>query len=73
MGRGIDLAKTLSSNPEGVQALDDMKDQLIIVLVKALGGRVTIPKLTLDNTQSDNLMMSYDPLFGTFEFEVRSE
>jgi len=68
MGRGIDLAKILSSNPEGVQALDDMKDQLLIVLVKALGSRVTIPKLTLDNTQSDSLMMSYDPLFGTFEF-----
>ena len=68
MGRGIDLAKILYSNPEGVQALDDMKDQLLIVLVKALGSRVTIPKLTLDNTQSDSLMMSYDPLFGTFEF-----
>lgn len=73
MGRGIDLAKTLSGNPEGAQALDDMKDQLLIVLIKKLGGHVVMPPSELDDTASDNLMLSFDPQNGEFHFEVRSE
>lgn len=73
MGRGIDLAKTLSSNPEGVKALDDLKEQLIIVLVKRLGGAVDVSLKEMDDTGSDNLMMGLTPESMTFHFEVRSE
>jgi hypothetical protein len=73
MGRGIDLAKTLSGNPEGVQALDDMKDQLIIVLLKKLGGWVELPVAELDDTGNDTMMMGFDPNTGVFRFEVRTE
>ncbi len=73
MGRGIDLAKTLSSNPEGVQALDDMKDQLIIVLVKQLGGVIEFPTVVMDDTDNDTLMMGFDPDTQMFHFEVRTE
>ena len=68
---GIDLAR--SSNPEHARAMDDMKDQLIIVLIKKLGGKVMLPVIEVDNTAGDLLYMSLDPTNQMFTFEVRKK
>ena len=73
MSRGIDLAKTLASTPEGAEAIENMKDQLIIVLLKRLGGQVDIPVSELDDTEGDNLLLGFIPDTKTFHFEVRTE
>ncbi len=48
MGKGIDAARSLG--PEFAQAIDDMKDQLLIVLFNRLGGNVSIPVSEVDAT-----------------------
>ena len=55
MGKGIDLAR--AEAPEHAKALDDMKDQLILVLIQRLGGDVTIPVEEIDNTGGVTLLM----------------
>jgi hypothetical protein len=49
MGRGTDLAR-LAGNREHAQLIDDMKDQLLIVLLNRLGGTVDVPVAELDAT-----------------------
>lgn len=66
MGKGIDLVRPHA--PEHAAALDDMKDQLLIVLIKRLGGKVTIPVAEIDGTGSDLLAFSVDPVARTFRF-----
>ena len=68
MGQGIKLAAQL--NPEHARAIDDMKDQLLIVLVKKLGGRVMLPVEEIDNTSQDTLTMMLDPNSRVFTFTV---
>jgi len=48
MGKGIDLAR--GDAPEHAAVLDDFKDQLLIALVKRLGGVVDIPVAEVDQT-----------------------
>ena len=67
MGKGIDLARP--GAPEHAEILDNFKDQLLIVLVKRLGGSITIPISEVDDTGSDILSMSLDTEDG-FYFEV---
>ena len=71
MGKGIDLAKTLS--PEHAQAIEDMKDQLIIVLVKRLGGVVIVPPEEIDGTGQDLLEMQFIQEEYYFRFNVRKK
>lgn len=53
MGSGIDAAK---NNPEFAQALDNMKDQLLLILVARLGGDVTIPVSEIDTFPVGKIM-----------------
>lgn len=53
MGKGIDLAREM--NPEHAGILDDLKDQLLIVLIKKFGGELTIPVSEIDDTANDTL------------------
>jgi hypothetical protein len=69
MGKGIDLARATA--PEHAAVLDDFKDQLLIVLIKALGGHVKIPVAQCDNTGQDILYMAV--VDRVFEFEVRKK
>ncbi len=69
MGQGIDLASAI--DPVFARALDDMKDQLILVLVNRLGGAVDIPVVEIDSTGSAVLMMGVDQPGRSFRFEVR--
>jgi len=67
MGSGVDMAR--DNAPEHAALIDDLKDQLLIVLIKRLGGSVTLPVAEVDDTGQDMLAMSVDPITG-FYFEV---
>jgi hypothetical protein len=66
MGIGVDLARP--ENPEHAKVIDDFKEQLLIVMVKRLGGKAEIPIEEVDDTGKDLLMMSVEN--GAFHFEV---
>jgi len=68
MGSGIKLARDLGA---GIHAdvLDDFKDQLLIVFLKRLGGRVSIPIAEVDDTSQDNL--SFSVRDGVFHFQTQ--
>lgn len=69
MGQGIDLAR--AEAPDHAEAIDNMKDQLLLVLIARLGGKVDIPVAEIDGTGDRMLMMS---LKGrTFHFELRKK
>lgn len=66
MGIGIDLAA--QENPEHAKVIDNFKDQLLLTMIKRLGGNVSIPISEVDDTAQDVLMMSVEN--GAFNFEV---
>jgi len=51
MGKGIDLIRDL--NPEHAAIMDDLKDQLLIVFLKRLGGEASISFTEIDDTGGD--------------------
>lgn len=55
MGTGIDMAR--ADAPEHAEVMDNMKDQLLLVLVKRLGGDITIPVSEIDDTGQDLMEM----------------
>lgn len=68
MGKGIDLARL--TNPEHVAAVENLKEQLLIVFLKRLGGKVTVPVAEVDDTGRDNLALRFDQETKVFEFEI---
>ncbi len=71
MGKGIELARIV--DPDAAKAIEDMKDQLILVLVARLGGAVDVPCAEIDGTGSSVLMMEIDPASRCFHFELRKK
>jgi hypothetical protein len=69
MGKGIDLAR--ENAPLHAAVLDDFKDQLLIVLLKRLGGQVSIPITEVDNTGSNTV--SFNIRDGAFNFSVEKK
>lgn len=69
MGQGTDYAR--KDAPFHTKVLDDLKDQLLIALIKRLGGTVDIPAEEIDDTGQDLLMMSLQG--RVFHFEVRKK
>lgn len=69
MGSGIDLARL--DAPEHAAVIDNMKDQLILVLIARLGGTLDIPVEEIDGTGDRLLMMSVKG--RTFHFELRKK
>jgi hypothetical protein len=67
MGKGIDLAR--EDAPLHAAVLDDFKDQLLIVFLKRLGGKVSIPVLEVDSTAGD--MLAFSVKDGVFNFETQ--
>lgn len=47
-----------------------MKDQLLIVLIKRLGGAIEVPVNEIDDTAQSVLSMSLTPETRTFKFSV---
>lgn len=66
MGKGIDKAR--DNNPLHAQVIDDFKDQLLIILVKRLGGKIIIPIKETDDTGNNNLLLAVRD--GNFILEV---
>lgn len=72
MGKGIDAAR--ASAPEHAALLDDFKDQLLIVLLKRLGGkagRVDIPVAEVDGT--GRYVVAFSVRDGVFHFHVQEK
>lgn len=69
MGKGIDLARPHA--PAHAQVLDDFKDQLLLVLLKRLGGKVSIPIAEVDDTGQD--LAAFKIVDRVFYFEVRKK
>jgi hypothetical protein len=57
-------------SPEHHAAIEAMKDQLLIVLIKRLGGSADIPVAEIDNTGGDLLSFRLDVATRMFHFEV---
>lgn len=71
MGLGVDLARSIS--PEHAAAIDSMKDQLLIVLIKRLGGTIEVPANEIDDTAQSVLSMSLNPATRVFKFSVEKK
>lgn len=69
MGKGIDAAR--ADAPLHAAVLDDFKDQLLIVLIKRLGGKVTLPVAEVDDTGGN--LLAFSVVDGAFHFEVRKK
>lgn len=67
MVRGIDIAR--GDAPIHAAGLDDFKDQLLIVFLKRLDGRIEIPVSEIDDTVQDLLALAVRD--GVFFFELR--
>ena len=70
MGKGIDLAR--EDSPEHAAVIDTFKEQLLIVFLKRLGGKVSIPLAEVDDTGQDTLALRIDD-DKTFHFETRKK
>lgn len=70
MGKGIDAARAAGA---GIHAdvLEDFKDQLLIVFLKRLGGKASIPLTEVDDTGRDLLAFNFAD--GVFNFETRKK
>jgi hypothetical protein len=68
MDKGIDLAREHA--PELAALMPLLKDQLLIVLVKRLGGSVTLPVAEVDDTGQDLLALEFDGDARAFTFTV---
>lgn len=71
MGQGIDLARDIA--PEHAAAIDNLKDQLLLVLVQRLGGNVTIPVMEIDDTGGLFMEMRLDQNKQEFQFVVKKK
>jgi hypothetical protein len=69
MGKGIDMARPHA--PLHAAVLDDFKDQLLIVLMKRLGRKVSIPLTEVDDTGGD--LLHFAIVDGVFHFELRKK
>lgn len=70
MGKATNLAREMGA---GIHAdvIDAFKEQLLIVFLKRLGGKVSIPLAEVDDTAQDNLSFSF--IDGVFHFENRKK
>lgn len=69
MGKGIDMAR--ADAPEHAQVMDDFKDQLLLVMVKRLGGKVSIPVEEADETGRYVLKMNIIDRIFNFTLEQK--
>jgi hypothetical protein len=68
MGKGIDAARL--NSPEHAALLDDLKDQLLIVFLKRLGGKLIVPVTEIDDTGNDLFAFRVDMDTRDFHFEL---
>jgi hypothetical protein len=68
MGKGIEAARIV--DPIGSALVDDLKDQLLIVFLKRLGGSIALPCAEVDDTAQDLFTVRVDLHTRTFHFEI---
>lgn len=68
MGKGTDAVRL--DSPEHAALIDDLKEQLLIVFLKRLGGRIDIAVEEIDDTGQDTFKLSLDPKTRIFHFEL---
>lgn len=68
MGVTIDLAK--QQNQELGVLLENMRDELLLVFVQRLGGKVVIPVSEVDKTKGVVMMMEVNTDERSFTFEI---
>ena len=66
MGKGIDDAR--EGAPEHAALLDDFKDDLLVALIRRMGGSVRIPVAEVDDVGGLGLAMAVRD--GVFIFEI---
>lgn len=74
MGQGTNGARAASPNNIHADLIDDLKDQLLIVLLKRLqdkDGKVSIPVAEVDDTGKDLVAFSIND--GVFNFQLRKK
>ena len=71
MGEGIDLAR--NDAPIHAAVLDNLKDQLLIVFLKRLGGDVKMHVSEVDDTGGDMLAFSVNPDTKEFHFTIKKK
>lgn len=67
MAQGIDLAKKMGGGAHA-ELMENLKEQLLIVFLKRLGGKASIPVAEVDDTSQDSLMFNIRD--GVFNFEI---
>lgn len=65
MGKGIDAARAAGAGLHA-DVIDDLKDQLLIVFLRRLGNKVTIPVQEVDDT--GRFICSFNVENGAFNF-----
>ena len=71
MGLGINLAR--ESAPEHAEAMDNLKEQLLLVLINRLGGKIYVPVKEIDDARQFILYMSLDPESRVFSFDLQKK
>jgi len=69
MGEGLELARNVA--PEHVAMLENLRDQLLIVFLRRLGGNVSIPVAEIDDTA--NCLLSMNVVDGVFNFNLEKK
>lgn len=71
MGQGTDAARAAGA---GIHAdvIDSLKDQLLIVFLKRLGGQLSMPVAEVDDTGQDLLEFRIDE-HRVFHFTIRKK
>lgn len=75
MGTGIDAARAAGATVHA-DVLENFKDQLLLVLIRRLGGKVQIPVAECDNTGGLVLNMAVKDFPGeaaAFHFDLGSK
>lgn len=67
--RGPGMAAAAMDAPEHVAVMEHFKEQLLIVFLKRLGGKVSIPVAEVDDTGQDMLAVAI--VDGVFNFEIQ--
>ena len=66
--KGSDLARAIGTTVHA-DVIDAFKEQLLIVFLKRLGGKVSIPLAEVDDTGQDDF--AFNVIDGVFNFEIR--
>lgn len=70
MGQGTDLARQAGGGL-AAEVIEDLKEQLLLVFIKRLGGKVTVPVQEVDDTGGQVLMMEI--VGSDFVFEIQQK